>query len=1208
MATNKYKELDKILYGTSSSKTANKTANNYKARLSASGINPDEALDKRNPLEKALNLEKDQNIVFDIFEILNRPQQALFNAWKAGQEGGDIGSAAWEGLSGKKDVQFKEILKNYGMEDREGKIDAADILGFAGDVFLDPMDLIPIAGFSKFDDALKAGESFTKAAKNLKTGTDVAFGLMGKGIKSAANFADGTIEKALAKADDLAGIAYASPTAKMATDLGKYAKNGVDDVSQVIGKLENYKQIKNDISRMFKVPDNYLKALLTKRGEDIAQDEARFRNALLTQQANDAIEGYAKAHKIDPSVLKSDITMFLEAGMDRTIDNATLLKTFKEGNLVAYPEFKEALAKMVEQDIPADVIKNYGLDFSIGLSENGDKLVPGKGWSNKLFEVKPAKKEQLLRWQIGAEEALANGQPEVAQKLMERIEANTTTLSPKYTEEQLKHLEGLFDKYAKDKSYRNLMDYIVGTNWKNTATSGLKEPDALEKILEKGRKSGTSSKIEPGIIERLNANIDATMGSKLNETYDMLTNTGYLPHTLTEEGNAIVKDFNEIIGKNPTLGNTRILGERTRFGSVEEINNNIKEVIDSLDETALANSPALKRFKESNAKFMEDNYIKAITNRYLEPNGISGVVKNANMANEILVKETFGDTDEIIKLKNEISKARINNDVSSINSLTAKLSKMQSDSGIKFLDATDTLVPKGYSRFTKGEVVNKLKKYETLMKQTGVDSGIGGLIKTIEKYDGAIAIDDNILDMFEWASKRNNYTGLAGLYNKYMNTFKKWKTASPTFLLNNLLGNSSNLALGGVSVAEQAKYGPKVADILSNGQNYYTASISGKKLTEHQQEIANLWQEYRKLGFDRSALALQELPEEFQKLFKGEKKLKGAKDIVTNGIPYLNNLANVNMDNAARLTIMLKIKDDPGFINRLGVKDAREAISRIMFDPEMLTSFERNKIKKIIPFYTYTKNNLMYHITNIGQNGKKYNQLMKSMKGLRNLATDGKEQNMSDFIKNNLYIPIPGIDKNGNYKILRASLPFGQLLDAIDDPLNAAIGVVTPAIKSPIEFATNTNAFSNSEIEKFPGEKSTNIPFLTKKQEKLLGDLTGLDVPLKTGGRIYQGIADTLNAEGNIPQGLGRGIMNTVTMSGNVNNDELYRTYEEINDLQNIIKQYRQKGINIATISELKKANENKTIAGIDAIFNKYGIKTSTKKGKYDDLDKILEQ
>ena len=52
--------------------------NDYKARLDAAGVDPSKETDTRNWLEKSLNLTPNQNALFDIFELLNRPQQALF--------------------------------------------------------------------------------------------------------------------------------------------------------------------------------------------------------------------------------------------------------------------------------------------------------------------------------------------------------------------------------------------------------------------------------------------------------------------------------------------------------------------------------------------------------------------------------------------------------------------------------------------------------------------------------------------------------------------------------------------------------------------------------------------------------------------------------------------------------------------------------------------------------------------------------------------------------------------------------------------------------------------------------------------------------------------------------------------------------------------------------------------------------------------------
>ena len=58
------------------------------------------------------------------------------------------------------------------------------------------------------------------------------------------------------------------------------------------------------------------------------------------------------------------------------------------------------------------------------------------------------------------------------------------------------------------------------------------------------------------------------------------------------------------------------------------------------------------------------------------------------------------------------------------------------------------------------------------------------------------------------------------------------------------------------------------------------------------------------------------------------------------------------------------------------------------------------------------------------------------------------------------------------------------------------------------------------------------------------------------------------------------------------------------------MKQYKQQGYEFSTMNELKKANKNGTIAGIDAIFDKYGISTTSKskKSKYEEFYDMLNQ
>ena len=246
-------------------------------------------------------------------------------------------------------------------------------------------------------------------------------------------------------------------------------------------------------------------------------------------------------------------------------------------------------------------------------------------------------------------------------------------------------------------------------------------------------------------------------------------------------------------------------------------------------------------------------------------------------------------------------------------------------------------------------------------------------------------------------------------------------------------------------------------------------------------------------------------------------------------------------------------------------------------------------MKRIIPFYTFTKKNLAFQIENLSKNPSQYVKLKKGYNTLLDAATDDNSENVSDWIKNNLYIPIPGVGKDGSYKILRGSLPFGNLIDTIEDPVGNFTNTLTPIVRMPVEMATNKNTFTGNDIESFPGELSKNIPGLTKKQEYLLGNLTGLDTPIKNIARGYQGIQDTMS--GGSPF---KGLENVATMNGNIDTDKLNRMYDQLDRLETMMKQYKQKGYEFSTINELKQANKHPELEALKAKLNKLnGVKAN---------------
>ena len=289
----------------------------------------------------------------------------------------------------------------------------------------------------------------------------------------------------------------------------------------------------------------------------------------------------------------------------------------------------------------------------------------------------------------------------------------------------------------------------------------------------------------------------------------------------------------------------------------------------------------------------------------------------------------------------------------------------------------------------------------------------------------------------------------------------------------------------------------------------------------------------------------------------------------------------------------LKGKDDPKFLKNLGIEAftelgkkktieqmAGEAVNKVLFDPVDLTNFENKVMRRLIPFYTFTKKNIAFQFANMGNNLQNYNRLMKGYNSLMSDFGEDKE-NIADYLKDNMYIPIPKIDKDGNYKFVKATIPFGDVNDILSNPLNAVFSKATPVLRTPYELMTGKNTFTGRDIESFPGQKNNielvkDIPFLnTKKGELVLSNLTGLDTPLKQIDKITKGDFSGL-----------------VSLEGNVDTDKLYKSYDDIDRLKNLMKKYEQEGYEFSTINELKEANKNSKTKEIQAIFNKYGIST----------------
>lgn len=1148
---------------------------NNKVKLAAAGADVDKISDSRNILEKKLGLPEDQNFVFDFFELLGRPQQAVFGAINAAQKGEDVGEAALKNLKGEDRTDFKDILTEADMSDRKGKLDLVDVLGFGGDVFLDPADIIPVAGFGKAAKALKAGDSIKDASKLLKSTSDLVFEGAIKGTKGAAKLADTGIEKGLKALDEIKGVknsagdivklAYETPQALSSANLGKKAVRTLEDGTKILnntnvhGRLETYKDIKDQINRAFNYTRNIPKNLKNAINENNAESyKAAIELKPLNDKLDNRIREYAQnvANKTGGDVdaifnqVDKDLSNLKEfRNYNRETTVADLIKDAQNGKLTAKMAGEDNIAKI--RNIADDINKaDRGLSLTVDVADDG--LVKlSKDWD---YVLQPNKLNRLSESEKKLLKSLDGVQLD-SKKLKEVV-----TRGHNYTEADLKEFGDLIKKYEMDEDFKKLYDDTEG------------------------------------IFNEANNILDTHFGTKLGETYS--DNQGYVRHAFDKDyyDTAVNQGFVSPYGDTVAKGNTGILKDRLYNMSAREANNLVKSQISkNFDELDDLGKEYINKLAGKDEIFKEG--MTSAFSDYLE--NVPKLAHESKNIDNILIKSSLTDLEELESIEKQLSKAKKAGDTELVNKLINQKTNKLNNSTMKILTNSDSAVPAGFKQLSKSEVDNLTKKLTRMGDELGLED-MKNTASFVRRNGQNLAMSKDMIRLIDIAGDKQSAKGFARLYDKYINFFKKNKVLSPTFQMNNVVGNMSNMYLAGISPTTQAKLYPQAMEVMSKGNDVMTKALQNgvESLTTKEKEIYNIWNKFTNAGFGDAnklaALNLADMPDSLKKYFDGSKSFKEMSKLekVRDFLPYMNNKMNNYMDTASRLVTFMYGDSNPKFLERLGVMDAAEGVRKVNFDPTELTAFENDVMKKIAPFYTFTKKNLAFQLDNLSKNGSQYNKLMKSYNNLLEKATGDNENNVEDWMRNNMYIPIPGLGKDGSYKVVRATMPFGNVIETLTDPLGTGVGLVSPLAKMPLELTANVNTFTGAPIEKFEGQMSSNIPGLTKKQEYLLGGFTGLDVPIKSGVRAYEGIQDAMSNDKNFIQDTLNVAGNTLTMESSIDQDRISRMYDELDELETIMNQYKQAGVEFPTMNELKKANVNPTIDKINTTFNKLnGIK-----------------
>ena len=164
------------------------------------------------------------------------------------------------------------------------------------------------------------------------------------------------------------------------------------------------------------------------------------------------------------------------------------------------------------------------------------------------------------------------------------------------------------------------------------------------------------------------------------------------------------------------------------------------------------------------------------------------------------------------------------------------------------------------------------------------------------------------------------------------------------------------------------------------------------------------------------------------------------------------------------------------FVDRLIKGDTfQEAANKVFkyhfdYSPEALTGFERSFMKRLIPFYVWTRNNIPLQIQELSKEPQKFGFLAKFKdnweKSTNPMTLEEENSILPNWMKDMFIMRMPGESTQGLPRYLQIDLPVEDLnkLPFTADGRRELLALMSPFLKFPIERIANKNIYFGSEI------------------------------------------------------------------------------------------------------------------------------------------------
>lgn len=153
---------------------------------------------------------------------------------------------------------------------------------------------------------------------------------------------------------------------------------------------------------------------------------------------------------------------------------------------------------------------------------------------------------------------------------------------------------------------------------------------------------------------------------------------------------------------------------------------------------------------------------------------------------------------------------------------------------------------------------------------------------------------------------------------------------------------------------------------------------------------------------------------------------------------------------------------------------AGDLVRRLQFDYADLSDFEK-KIKTVMPFYTWMRNNIPLQVERFMDDPRMYMVLMKRVPDAGKEAsgmTDEEWNNIPSWVKNTFPIALGKDPETGRYRLFDTTLPYQDLANIgdVETMFGEVVSLLHPMVKIPMELFLNKNLYTGAALESYEGE------------------------------------------------------------------------------------------------------------------------------------------